>query len=205
MQESIAKIRELANQQYRYERKYFNSCPPLSTSSNLVVQRFTGNTNSAGAPNSRCSCCDSGKYSYRVHSRPVFFSPASPNASPIYCDKCEAEDVKIDEGDLLNDTKGGEIICKNFRELLWYWREYYLRRGRDRLSIEFSSHIPFRFWNEVVGKLHVLFLILMFLMVNSRQALCRRRQSVGFTTLTNSSSYQSISKTSQSFVFIEGM
>jgi hypothetical protein len=40
----------------------------------------------------------------------------------------------------------------NFRELLWYWREYYLRRGRDRLSIEFSSHIPFHHWSELVGK-----------------------------------------------------
>lgn len=197
MQDSIAKIRELANRQYRYERKYFNSCPPLSTSSNLVVQRFTGNSDDAVGPNSRCSCCDSGKFSYRVSARPVFFPPASPNVGPIYCDKCETEDVKMDEGDLLNDTKGGEIICKNFRELLWYWREYYLRRGRDRLSIEFSSHIPFRFWNEVVGKGdHVLLLILIFLTVHFRQALCRRRQSVGFTTFTNAPSYQSISKTS---------
>ena len=43
-------------------------------------------------------------------------------------------------------------VMVNFRELLWYWREYYLRRGRDRLSIEFSSHIPFRHWNNLVGK-----------------------------------------------------
>lgn len=42
-------------------------------------------------------------------------------------------------------------IFKNFRELLWFWREYYLRRGRDRLSIEFSSHIPFSYWLLVVG------------------------------------------------------
>ena len=43
-------------------------------------------------------------------------------------------------------------VMVNFRELLWYWREYYLRRGRDRLSIEFSSHIPFIKWNALVGK-----------------------------------------------------
>jgi hypothetical protein len=43
-------------------------------------------------------------------------------------------------------------VMVNFRELLWYWREYYLRRGRDRLSIEFSSHIPFHHWSELVGK-----------------------------------------------------
>jgi hypothetical protein len=47
---------------------------------------------------------------------------------------------------------GGEVVCRNFRELLWYWQEYYLRRGRDRLSVEFSSHIPFRYWNSIVGK-----------------------------------------------------
>jgi hypothetical protein len=47
---------------------------------------------------------------------------------------------------------GGEVVCHNFRELLWYWQEYYLRRGRDRLSVEFSSHIPFRYWNSIVGE-----------------------------------------------------
>lgn len=40
----------------------------------------------------------------------------------------------------------------NFRELLWYWSEYYLRRGRDRLSLEFSTHVPFRQWKSLVGK-----------------------------------------------------
>lgn len=40
----------------------------------------------------------------------------------------------------------------NFRLLLWYWREYYMRRGRDRLSLEFSTHIPFMYWREVVGR-----------------------------------------------------
>jgi len=41
-------------------------------------------------------------------------------------------------------------VMRNFRELLWYWQEYYLRRGRDRLSIEFSSHIPFKHWTRIV-------------------------------------------------------
>jgi hypothetical protein len=44
-----------------------------------------------------------------------------------------------------------ELLMVNFRELLWYWKEYYLRRGRDRLSIEFSSHAPFHKWIELVG------------------------------------------------------
>jgi hypothetical protein len=43
-------------------------------------------------------------------------------------------------------------VCYNFRQLLWYWNEYYLRRGRDRLSLEFSSHISFHVWKNVVGK-----------------------------------------------------
>lgn len=47
---------------------------------------------------------------------------------------------------------GAEVICRNFRELLWYWQEYYLRRGRDRLSIEFSVHIPFQYWRSIVGE-----------------------------------------------------
>ena len=47
-------------------------------------------------------------------------------------------------------------VMVNFRELLWYWQEYYLRRGRDRLSIEFSSHIPFFQWNALVGSLIAL-------------------------------------------------
>lgn len=41
---------------------------------------------------------------------------------------------------------------RNFRELLWYWTEYYLRRGRDRLSLEFSSHTHFEEWHCVVGE-----------------------------------------------------
>jgi hypothetical protein len=50
------------------------------------------------------------------------------------------------------DAKAQRVMV-NFRELLWYWREYYLRRGRDRLSIEFSSHIHFYHWNLLVDKL----------------------------------------------------
>ena len=32
---------------------------------------------------------------------------------------------------------GGAMLLLNFRELLWFWKEYYCRRGRDRLSLEF--------------------------------------------------------------------
>ena len=52
---------------------------------------------------------------------------------------------------------------RNMRELLWYWQEYYLRRGRDRLSVEFSVHIPFRYWMELVGNTFYILLEIDFL------------------------------------------
>jgi len=44
-------------------------------------------------------------------------------------------------------------VLRNFRELLWFWSEYYTHRGRDRLSLEFSSHLRFQEWNNVVSLL----------------------------------------------------
>ncbi|KAL3921010.1 MAG: hypothetical protein SGILL_002977 [Bacillariaceae sp.] len=44
-------------------------------------------------------------------------------------------------------------IMRNFREVLWFWNEYYAHRGRDRLSLEFSSHLRFQEWTEVVSLL----------------------------------------------------
>jgi hypothetical protein len=44
-------------------------------------------------------------------------------------------------------------VMRNFREVLWFWTEYYTHRGRDRLSLEFSSHIRFQEWNHVVSLL----------------------------------------------------
>lgn len=57
----------------------------------------------------------------------------------------------VDKGQ--TDLNSGETVMSNFRELLWFWREYYLRRGRDRLSIEFSSRIPFPYWQALVDLL----------------------------------------------------
>jgi len=42
---------------------------------------------------------------------------------------------------------------RNFRELLWFWSEYYSHRGRDRISIEFSSRLHFAEWQDVVSML----------------------------------------------------
>ena len=44
-------------------------------------------------------------------------------------------------------------VLSNFRELLWFWSEYYTHRGRDRLSLEFSSHLRFQEWKKVVNLL----------------------------------------------------
>lgn len=41
--------------------------------------------------------------------------------------------------------------ARNFRELIWFWSEYYSHRGRDRLSLEFSSHLRFQEWKNVVS------------------------------------------------------
>lgn len=44
-------------------------------------------------------------------------------------------------------------VLRNFREVLWFWFEYYTHRGRDRLSLEFSSHLRFQEWMQVVNRL----------------------------------------------------
>ena len=89
---------------------------------------------------SRCGNCTeeadvSGKSSF-VGRNPEVLDPSSTN------DETDHSKTHLSKADR---------VMRNFRELLWYWREYYLRRGRDRLSIEFSSHIPFFQWSLLVG------------------------------------------------------
>ena len=43
-------------------------------------------------------------------------------------------------------------FMRNFREMLWYWQEFYERRGRDRLTLELSFRISFKYWMDLVGK-----------------------------------------------------
>ena len=63
---------------------------------------------------------------------------------------CNASDRDHHEG----DASGKDSFWfKNFRELLWFWQEYYQRRGRDRMSLEFCSEIPFHVLQSVVGRL----------------------------------------------------
>ena len=79
---------------------------------------------------------------------PPFPGPISGKSA--YCLPVENELTSGGSADHTADT-GSDLVFRNFRLLLWYWQEYYLRRGRDRLSIEFSTHIPFRFWLQLVG------------------------------------------------------
>jgi hypothetical protein len=41
-------------------------------------------------------------------------------------------------------------VLANFRQLLWFWSEYYTHRGRDRIGVEFSCARPFAEWHAVV-------------------------------------------------------
>lgn len=59
----------------------------------------------------------------------------------------------LDEGGADGPDKPSDFLA-NFRELCWFWRQYYEHRGRDRLSLEFSSsHIRFSEWKHVVDLL----------------------------------------------------
>eukprot|EP00741_Cyanophora_paradoxa_P004770 tig00000828_g4628.t1 len=44
-------------------------------------------------------------------------------------------------------------VCSNFRELLSFWTGYYQSRGKDCVSLEFSSNIKFSEWEAIVGLL----------------------------------------------------
>jgi hypothetical protein len=59
----------------------------------------------------------------------------------------------IDEEEEKQKERGGKGIFENFRELCFFWTEYYTHRGRDRLSIEFSSHVRFAEWQSLVARL----------------------------------------------------
>jgi Trpc4-associated protein len=41
-----------------------------------------------------------------------------------------------------------EFVTSNFQKLLWFWHEYYLLRGKDCLSLEYTSQISFGEWTN---------------------------------------------------------
>ena len=55
--------------------------------------------------------------------------------------------------DLENERGTPGSIRKNFRQLLWFWNEYYHNRAADRKSLENSSRIEF---SELADVVHVL-------------------------------------------------
>ncbi|CAM9677454.1 unnamed protein product [Scytosiphon promiscuus] len=69
------------------------------------------------------------------------------------CHHTDADPVENEGG--VSPAEGGAAldgpaVLSGFRRLLWFWGEYYLRGGRDRLSLEFSTHVKFWAWKRVV-------------------------------------------------------
>ena len=118
-----------------------------------------------GASSSHLSCCADGFCSAGTHrgvrkrsskpfsSPPSSSSSSSPNATGKRSPGTGAGAGAGSGGAGPGMPRGGERVMINFRELLWFWREYYLRRGRDRLSIEFSSRVAFSYWLGLVDTL----------------------------------------------------
>jgi hypothetical protein len=141
---TLNKIRVFANQQYCHEQQqnerlkndsnhfhYSPSTSPQDKASSVSACCYCSSLSNRVCFN--CRLCQNEKYQLQNTSN-VQGNAASPNSMSE-----------------LQSQEGENIVMKNLRELLWYWIEYYLRRGRDRLSIEFSSRIPFRFWYHLVG------------------------------------------------------
>ncbi|KAG7339396.1 DUF3689 domain containing protein [Nitzschia inconspicua] len=79
-----------------------------------------------------------------------------PHAAPYARRSSLTRRSSLSLGDSPDDRStrdGGGDVLRNFREVLWFWMEYYTHRGRDRLSLEFSSHLRFQEWMEVVSLL----------------------------------------------------
>jgi hypothetical protein len=135
----LNKIRALANQQYCQEQQ--RSEKLRNDSSHFHYSPTSSSAQEKSSSVSPCCYCSS-------RSTGVCFN----------CHLCHREQshISLDASANLNgesmNHEGELIVMRSLRELLWYWTEYYLRRGRDRLSIEFSSRISFRFWYDLVGK-----------------------------------------------------
>lgn len=75
------------------------------------------------------------------------------DALPIYARRTSLSNSTLSRGSRDPHVGDRTDVMRNFREVLWFWIEYYTHRGRDRLSLEFSSHIRFQEWNHVVSLL----------------------------------------------------
>ncbi|KAL2654110.1 hypothetical protein R1flu_022238 [Riccia fluitans] len=52
------------------------------------------------------------------------------------------------------DADGAGTLLQKFRQLLTFWKRYYLRKpGRDSLTLQYSTNIPFEDWLKIVNLL----------------------------------------------------
>jgi len=137
----LQQVRSLADEELSSSSSSSSSSAAALPSKSLAEEEKSASEESSA---SEGRCC-------RMHcatcQAPPFPGPISGKS--VYCLPVENELTSGGSADHTADT-GADLVFRNFRLLLWYWQEYYLRRGRDRLSIEFSTHIPFRFWLQLV-------------------------------------------------------
>ena len=135
------------------KQNYVSSRIPHSKSSDTVNQIVDSSSSR------KCQDCNNNSNKIKKKFSSSLFSSKS------YCNISSlASNEKSDDENVKEETKQSSLlVMNNFRELLWYWREYYLRRGRDRLSIEFSTHIPFENWIDLVGKNDIIIIIVILL------------------------------------------
>lgn len=106
---------------------------------------------------------DEGDFGSRPHSRHASTDSLVSSIAAINLnddEMFEGENLKVAASKLQATTATNfssigdrSDVLRNFRELLWFWKQYYTHRGRDRLSLEFSSHLRFQEWSEVVERL----------------------------------------------------
>ena len=90
-----------------------------------------------------------GLYRLRSYGGSYLYRPCTAQVRSWYSSLISSTCPTVD-----TECESNNRILRNFRELLWFWREYYARRGRDRLSLEFSScRITFREWDSLVDAL----------------------------------------------------
>lgn len=162
---TLAKIRQIADKEYEVyqqrklqEEALHTESAEEQSNAELLYQRLVHGTPQSTKTSSSPVTSPSPDTTYS--------SSVAGNSAEIHP---ETTKESIDEADSGSDSSeavveeqvatGSQLVMRNFRELLWYWKEYYLRRGRDRLSIEFSSHIPFHFWFELVGKFRLFYAV----------------------------------------------
>lgn len=80
--------------------------------------------------------------------------PSIASRSSTFQSSSSSNKQRRSSGDAASDQdsppQDGPTVLRGFRRLLWFWGEYYLRGGRDRLSLEFSTHVKFWAWKRVI-------------------------------------------------------